>query len=488
MIWPRVFSSLVLAIAISIGARGAGWEDTNPEEVAAFESGNLPAIKRIIKENDNYKNSRNILTSAFALTVGSGKPDAIEHLIEIGWLTSYREETDYPIILFAAQHGKVPVIELLLKNGEDPNARDRFADGGNTPLHLAAAGGRLEAVKYLLEFGASPAVKNNSGRNPLENLVYQHQLSLRNGSQMPPEFVADRMKVIQLLEQHTPRDQKPPAEKAVTASTPPPDLWARMDDTTIPMVMVAGFSLLLGALFVASRALVGRGLTAKMKDGAVIRPWPRAASATAGAILGVLIAFGAFVTWGLVTGGLASLMLRIPARGIVAGLLFVAAVAVLGGVIGYPTGAAWSKRTRVPILSWALAVPAAAAGWIVGLATGILFYATLGMCPDEFGVQGCRSWEGAAILGGLTVGCFLFVLLPAYAVPSHRRLVALTALAVQSGLTIVIWRFVPSITWHFPAALTLPAIVALGVVHILSAGERARLTEHVRQRIRQGRQ
>jgi hypothetical protein len=125
---------------------------------------------------------------------------------------------------------------------------------------------------------------------------------------------------------------------------------------------------------------------------------------------------------------------------------------------------------------------------MVGLATGILLWATHDMCPDVYAGRGCQSWEEATILGGLTVGCFLFVLLPAFAVPSHRRLVALTALAAQFGLTIVIWWFAPSITWHFPAALILPGIVALGVVHILNAGDRARLTEHVRQRTPQRRQ
>jgi ankyrin repeat protein len=54
--------------------------------------------------------------------------------------------------------------QYLLQKGADPNLRD---DKGNTPLVLAALGGREDLAQLLLLFKANPNLGNASGQTPL---------------------------------------------------------------------------------------------------------------------------------------------------------------------------------------------------------------------------------------------------------------------------------------------------------------------------------
>lgn len=64
--------------------------------------------------------------------------------------------------------GNVPMAELLLRHGADPNYAD-FAD--NTPLHHAAYFGKPELVGILLGKGADPNRRNRQRVSPLLNAV-----------------------------------------------------------------------------------------------------------------------------------------------------------------------------------------------------------------------------------------------------------------------------------------------------------------------------
>ena len=57
------------------------------------------------------------------------------------------------------------VVRLLLKHGADVNARTNY---GSTPLHAAAAKGRVEVVQVLLEHGAIVGAKDNGGETALQ--------------------------------------------------------------------------------------------------------------------------------------------------------------------------------------------------------------------------------------------------------------------------------------------------------------------------------
>ena len=57
------------------------------------------------------------------------------------------------------------VVRWLIDHGADPNVRDNY---GETSLHLALQFGMLEIARLLVEHGASVKVKNGSGKTPLD--------------------------------------------------------------------------------------------------------------------------------------------------------------------------------------------------------------------------------------------------------------------------------------------------------------------------------
>lgn len=64
----------------------------------------------------------------------------------------------------AAEQGRTDLIEALVQQGLDPNARD---SDGKTPLHLATAAGHVSAMQALIAQGANPTARDNDIVTPL---------------------------------------------------------------------------------------------------------------------------------------------------------------------------------------------------------------------------------------------------------------------------------------------------------------------------------
>lgn len=98
------------------------------------------------------------------------RKDVTAHFAEaLGNVFTYTENAYTPSysltpLHFAALNGHVNVVELLIRNGADVNAKD---DSGLTPLHLASGGGYEEIVKLLSNSRADVNAKDSKDVAPL---------------------------------------------------------------------------------------------------------------------------------------------------------------------------------------------------------------------------------------------------------------------------------------------------------------------------------
>ena len=78
------------------------------------------------------------------------------------------ENKDWSLLHSAGEGGDVSIIEIILSNGIEVNSKDSF---GATPLMIAAAKCKKQAVDFLLSKGADPSLTTNVGRNSLHAAV-----------------------------------------------------------------------------------------------------------------------------------------------------------------------------------------------------------------------------------------------------------------------------------------------------------------------------
>jgi len=93
-----------------------------------------------------------------------GQPDAVKLLLERGadaTAISANPTSNMPIHAAIAGKQDPRAIAFLLEHTPDVNAP---AEGGYTPLHLAAARGDLDLIRILLERGGDKAVRMNNGQ------------------------------------------------------------------------------------------------------------------------------------------------------------------------------------------------------------------------------------------------------------------------------------------------------------------------------------
>ena len=108
---------------------------------------------------------------ALGLAVYFGRTAAAELLLRAGANPDTPSANEFkvrPLHSAAAHRDKevsLALVRLLLEWKADPNVAQA---GGWTPLHQAAAHGRLETARLLLAHGASAEAKSDDGRTPLE--------------------------------------------------------------------------------------------------------------------------------------------------------------------------------------------------------------------------------------------------------------------------------------------------------------------------------
>ncbi len=95
-------------------------------------------------------------------------PETVRLLLEHGASVqevSRNPQKNQPLHAALALGHATETIRLLLDAGADANARQA---GGFTPLHSAAAAGKIEAVALLLERGADPGLADDQSKRPVD--------------------------------------------------------------------------------------------------------------------------------------------------------------------------------------------------------------------------------------------------------------------------------------------------------------------------------
>ena len=95
-----------------------------------------------------------------------GHLEAAEYLVRAGASvnTPVNNELHATPLQSAVAGGHASIVKMLLKNGANPNVRQR---GGTTPMHTASANGDLESIQLLTLAGADLHLRDDEGHLPL---------------------------------------------------------------------------------------------------------------------------------------------------------------------------------------------------------------------------------------------------------------------------------------------------------------------------------
>lgn len=101
----------------------------------------------------------------------TGNEACLKRAIDQGWDLE-ETETRYhkTALIVAAEIGRTAIVDLLLSNGANVDARDQWME---TALHYAALNGNFEIVKLLIAAGADPEAETDDGQTPLQYLTFR---------------------------------------------------------------------------------------------------------------------------------------------------------------------------------------------------------------------------------------------------------------------------------------------------------------------------
>lgn len=114
---------------------------------------------------DDMEDSKDALKMVF-----EGSACALQNFMKKRRKCSKYEDADAPPLHYAAEAGQIQLMEMIINDSccESVNMMDNF---GNTPLHWAAGKNQAGSVKFLLNKGANPNLRNSSMMAPLHIAV-----------------------------------------------------------------------------------------------------------------------------------------------------------------------------------------------------------------------------------------------------------------------------------------------------------------------------
>lgn len=138
---------------------------------AAAIMGDLDRLLELLQEDEQLVNDRSTNLTPLGWAAFGNQPEIALELLARG------AEVNNGELLCAASVGHVDVARVLLEHGADPNRFDKRA--GGTALHAAVSmrysTDSAELVELLLEMGAEPDIKTESGMTAVELAEYRQR-------------------------------------------------------------------------------------------------------------------------------------------------------------------------------------------------------------------------------------------------------------------------------------------------------------------------
>ena len=162
-----------------------GDQITTPLIIAAF-NGNLDSVKILLEykadieargtvkfDGEDFEGS----TPLWAAVI-TGHIDVVKLLIERRADVDGRNLKNSTPLKAAAYHGRLDILNCLVENGADVNAHNNFLH--HTPLMMACYKGHMNVVTYLIERGANMDLQDKEGNTALHFAVEGGRLEIAN--------------------------------------------------------------------------------------------------------------------------------------------------------------------------------------------------------------------------------------------------------------------------------------------------------------------
>ncbi|MFO7842591.1 MAG: ankyrin repeat domain-containing protein [Bacteroidales bacterium] len=161
---------LILKAGVGVNERTEEGKGMTPLQYAIFKSSVPAEVIRILLDHGakvNAKGPNGAMPIHFAIRKSGDETESLKIakiLIEYGAELDPEKEGN-STALKAAIHNRADMLELVLKNGADPNKHSKEM---KYPIHYAVYNVDLKSVKLLKEYGADLEVKDKAGKTALD--------------------------------------------------------------------------------------------------------------------------------------------------------------------------------------------------------------------------------------------------------------------------------------------------------------------------------